>query len=500
MNLSFFTSIFKKDSDSLSLPDSILIKQLKKVSLSNSFSLFNNVTIFHHTHSYHIPLMLLDESRGLYIFEKKEWSYDDLKNATVEKSQHQENSNATLSYQKSQTLINQKFNELTHHDSVPIFNYLLMENLNRDEYEHLNESFKELLPKERVIFNDSTTEEILEKLQDSKLSDIKLPTKNDIIGNLLIQYTILDENSALQICTQEQIDFIDAEISGIEILNAVSRSGKSNSLLLKAILHVLKYKDKKVLIIKPTVLACDILKKKLLDIVEHAIVDIDFTQISVLTPLELINLHLKKLHKLPLDGEVNIDLMLMKKKFQIAKLIMCDDSNLYGDKFLDYLAHIQSDANLLFVNKNTKDVKHRFTRSFLPENRSINFYKANQHARALLTISKLLLNDKTNNTLVVGKSLSKEQLHVDLEHFIEEKSHILDSSKNLINQNLDALLLADYTDINELNVDYIVLLDICFSTFTEVQYAIGIAKKNVTIIYEEECQTINALKEEYENN
>jgi len=500
MNLSFFTSLFKKDNTSLSIPDSILVKQLKAVSLSNSFSLFNNVTIFHHTNSYHIALMLLDESRGLYIFEKKEWSYDDLKNATVQKAQHQESSNSTLSFQKTQNLINQKFNELTHHDSVPIFNYLLMENLNSDEYEHLNESFKELLPKERVIFNDSTQEEILDKLQDSKLSNLQLPSKNDIIGNLLLQYTIVDDNGALHICTQEQVDFIDADISGVEILNALPRSGKSNTLLLKSILHILKYENEKIIIIKPTILACDILKKKLLNIVEHAIIDINLTQISVLTPLELVNLHLKKINKAPLENKLYIDDTLLKKKFQIAELIMCDDSNLYEDYFIDYLKHIQSNANLVLLNRKDKNVKFRFTQSFVPKDRNITFYKSNQHAKALLVISKLLLSEDPKSILIIGNSLSKEQLHYDLEHFIEEDSYLLDSSQNLINQKLDSLLLANYTDINELNADHIVLLDTCFSNFVEVEHAISLAKKSVTIIYEEECQTINNLKEEYENN
>ena len=500
MNLSFFTSIFKKDNTSLSLPDSILVKQLKAVSLSNSFLLFNNVTIFHHIKSYNIALMLLDESRGLYIFEKKEWSYDDLKNTIPEKAQYQENSKDTLSYQKSQNLINQKFNELTHHDSVPIFNYLLMENLNKDEYEHLNDSFKELLPKDRVIFNDSSKEEILYKLHDSKLSNTPLPPSKDIIGNLLIQYTILDDDNDLEICTQEQIDFIDAKISGVEILHAGPKSGKSNTLVLKSILQILKNEDEKIIIIKPTVLSCDILKRKLLNIVEHAIIDIDLSKISILTPLELINLHLKKLNKSPVKEHLYIDDILLKKKFKIAELVMCDDANLYEDNFIDYLIHIQNSENLLLINKKSNDVKHRFTQSFIPDDKKITFYKANQHAKALLSISKLLLSKEPKHILVVGNSLSKEQLHHDLEYFIEEESYLLDSSLNLIDQSLDALLLANYADINELNADHIVLLDTCFSNFVEVEYAIGLAKKSVTIIYEEECETINKLKEEYENN
>lgn len=500
MNLSFLTSLFKKDTKPLSLPDSILIKQLKAVSRANYFSLFNNVSIFHHAHSYHISLMLLDKSRGLYIFEKKEWSYNDLKNATVEKAQEQESSNATLSYQKSQSLINQKFNELTHHDSVPIFNYLLMENLNTSEYDHLNDSFKALLPKDRIIFNDSIQKDILDKLHDIEPSEIPLPASKDIIGNLLIQYTILDDKNSLEICTQEQMDFIDAKISGVKTVNGVAKSGKSNTLLLKAILHILNCSDEKIVIIKPTLLACDIMKKKLLDIIEHAIIDINLLQISIITPLELINLHLKRLNKPILEAELHIDKTLLKKKFKIADFIMCDDSDLYEDDFINYLMHIQKDADLLLVNQQNQDSTFSFSKSFMPKNRTINLYKANQHAKTLLLISKLLLHAESKNILVVGDNLRKEQLQYDLKNYIEEESYLLDSSQNLINQNLDSLLLASYKDINEINANHLILIDTCSANFIEVRYAIGLAKESVTIIYEEECETIHKLKEVYENN
>ena len=70
---------------------------------------------------------------GIYLFEYKEWSYDDLKNATVSKATNQDSSDKSLAYEKTHEFIRQKFNELTHNDGVEIHNYLLMENLNSDE-------------------------------------------------------------------------------------------------------------------------------------------------------------------------------------------------------------------------------------------------------------------------------------------------------------------------------------------------------------------------------
>ena len=89
MNIPFLTSLFKKKSKSLTIPDSILIKKLKSITEFSELTLYKDITIYHHTKSYLIPLMLLDTRRGIYLFERKEWSYDDLKNSKIEKAENQ---------------------------------------------------------------------------------------------------------------------------------------------------------------------------------------------------------------------------------------------------------------------------------------------------------------------------------------------------------------------------------------------------------------------------
>ena len=500
MNIPFLTSIFKKKNKSLTIPDSILVKKLKTITEFSELTLYKDITIYHHTKNYLIPLMLLDIKRGIYLFEIKDWSYDDLKNSKIEKAENQSASKDTLSYQRSQTIIDKKFNEITHHDSVPIFNYLLMENLNADEYEHLDESFKELLPKDRVIFNDSEEGEIIQKLEYAEISFEPLPSKDNIIGNLLIQHTIVNNDSSLKLCTDEQVKFIDSQISGFEVLSSSEDNDKSNVLLLKAILEKLKNPDKKFIIIKPTVLACDILKKKLLDIVEHAIVEIDLTSIMILTPIELINMHLKKLKKETIVGNVIIDDSLMHKSFNVANLIMCDDSNLMPDNFIQYLLHIQSKSNLILVNSDIKEAKYIFTSEEKEAPKEIRFHKANPHAKALHIISKLLENAEAKDIVVVSNSLSKEKLNDDLEFFIKDKALLLDSSENLINQNFDSLMLLTYSDTNALQAEHLVLLDLCFTSKSEIEYALNIAKHSVDIIYEDDCKEIEDLRIKYESN
>ena len=499
MKIPFLSSFFKKETKTLTIPDSILVKKLKSSTESNELTLYQDITIYQHTDSCLVPLMLLDTRRGIYLFERKDWSYDDLKHSKIEKAENQSASTNTLSYQNTQNVIDKKFNEITHHDSVPIFNYLLMENLNADEYEHLDESFKALLPKDRVIFSDSDEDEIIQKLKYSKISDVSLPSKENIIGNLLVQHTIIKDDLSLELCSDEQIEFIDSEVSGFEVLSASTEGDNSGVLLLKAILEKLKYPDNDFIIIKPTLLACDILKKKLLDIVEHAIIEIDLTAIMIITPIDLVNMHLKKLKKETIVGNVIIDKSLMNKNFNVADLILCDDSNLMPDNFVEYLIHLQSKSNLVLVNSNIKEARFIFDKELKQKSVKVVFHKANQHAKALHLISKLLQNSEAKDITVVSNSLSKEKLNDDLEFFIKDKALLLDSSQSLVNQNFDSLILLTYSDTNALHAKHIILLDLCFTSQSEIEYALCIAKESVDVIYEDDCEEIDKLKIQFQD-
>lgn len=496
MSISSFLSLFKKQQQKLSVPDTILVKKLKHLSSQSDLLVFKDVNIYHHTATYTIPLMALDNRRGLYLFETREWTYDELKNATIEKAQNQDSSNDTLAFDNHQSIIRQKFNELTHSDGIPIFNYLLMENLNSDEYEHLDESFKELLPLEKIIFSDSQEGDIFKKLQNSAQAQDNLCTRDEILTTLLVQYAIFDINNKLHFCTKEQIRFIDKELVPITYLHGVGASGKSSSLLLKAIVELINNPSLKIIILKPTILASDILKKKLLDIVEHAIIEIDLTAIEITTPLELLNKHQSKLGRDRLSS-LSIDSKLMKKTFDIANIIMCDDAHAYDRGFIDYLKHIQKKSKLLLVNSDD-DSSFDFQTNFRELNKKIFFYQTIPHAKALHLISKLLKEDK--KITLVSNSISAQKLKDDLFKFIEGEPHSLDSSKQLINQKTHQLTFCAYKDINEFQTNHIILMDLCFTSINEIEYALNLSDTSVHILYEEDCQEIKQLRNKYEQS
>ncbi|MBU0720677.1 hypothetical protein KJ877_05000 [bacterium] len=502
MNFSFLTSFFKEKKHTLQLPDSLLVKKLKQISKENNFLLYDNVTLYHHARSFFIPLIILDPNRGIYLFEYKDWSYDELKSATVEKSTNLDASQENLAFEKAHDFIKQKFNELSHNDGVEIFNFLLMENLNIGEYAHLDISFKELLPEHRVMFHDSSHEEILQKLKASKQATSSLPSPTDILSNLLIQYTIFDKNKNLHLCTKEQKHFIDSDIHDHQTLFARPKSGKTNTILLKAILEKLKNPDIRISIIEPTTLASDILKQKLINTVERGIVEVDITSIHIITPGELINKHLTKLNKSTLDGEaIHIDSTLMNKNFNIADLIICDDSDLLPNEFIAYLKHIQKKSDLLLIsNQNNKNHTYVFEKSFVSKHRNTLFKQSNPHAKALQIISKLLESNPSSDILVISDTLSKEKLNDDLEFFIRDKAVLLDSSKNLIDQNLNALLLSTYDQLSGVDAKYVLLMDLDSASDIQTDYAMNLADDTLYILYEDDSQKLQDLRNKYESN
>ena len=478
MNLSSLTSLFKKNkTKTLGLPESLLVKKLKLLAKENDLLIFENITIFHHSKNFFIPLLILEKSKGIFLFEYKGWSYDDLKNAKAQKATNQDASNDTLAFEKSHEFIKRKFNELLHNDGVPISNYLLMENINIDQYKHLDNSFHELLPEDKVMFNDSSKESILEKMMQI---DHQVPPTYDIskiMSTLLIQYAIIDSDSTIHLAASEQMNFIDSQLLSYETLSGPSGSGKTSSILLKAILEKLKNPTLKIVIIKPNNLSCDILKKSLLDTVEHAIIEIDLTSIEIVTP------------------------SFYKNRSKQYDLTICDDSWAYDDDFIAELKMVRNNNHVIMVETiNRPSTPLTFNKNFKNQYKDTFYYQVNPYAKSLQIITSLLLTAKASDILVVGSVLDKVKLFDDLEYYIEGNVTVLESNKGLVDQNLNSLLLASYDDICSIEADYVILMDINSTEIKKLEYAFNLCRKSVYVLYDEESEKLQLIRKNFESN
>lgn len=492
MNFNPF-SLFQKGKSDLIVPDSILVKRLKSIAKNSNLQVFSNVEVFLHRESYNIELMIYDQYRGIYIFEIKKWSFDDLKNATIEKAQNQQHSNSTLAYDRTQEIIRGKFNEITHGDGPKIYNYLLMENLSAEQYEHLDDSFKQLLPKKKIIFSDSLTSDIFKKIESEP--KIKKYDFTQVLETLFTQYTKLQDDGTFLFCNHKEIDFLNTALKSTTHLSVNSQDAKTSLLLLKAIIEVFKKESKKVIIIKPSILSRDIAYKKLLEITEHGIIEFDMNAIELLTPLELINKHLHKLKKPMVHDIYAVDPKIFKKSFNVADLIICDDAALLQDAFVQYIQHIQKNKKTLFVN--LLDSEHSLE---YETTSSIKFLQTHPLAKTMQLLQKLLQENQAQDILVVSNPQSKEKLTDDLKYFLNENTIEIEASKTLLEQNLQELKLATYDDIYELSVQHIILLDLCDYNENQIEYAFNLATNSVYVLYDHSCEMIEMLKEKYESN
>ncbi|WP_373069502.1 hypothetical protein [Sulfurimonas sp.] len=473
MKLNFFSNLFKKDNkNKLLTPDSILLKKLKAVCKENNYKLLENTTIYHHSNKIEIPLMILSPKRGLYVLEYKDWTYDDLNLYEITQAKNNEHSKNTLAYDKTNSFINTKYNEILHNDCVKTFNFLIAENLSFVDYEHLSEEKKNLLPNEKIIFCDNDEEEILNKLNDVSEADDNLADPNYILANLLTQYLVLHKGN-VSLATDEQIDYITdsqnfEEQKSIVSLNGLALSGKTTALILRAVYLKLLSNNNSVTIIEPTALSCDIVKQFILELIEYSIVNVDITSIRVCTPEEFLN-------------------------SKVTEYVLCDDTSLIEEGLLENIILKSAKSHLTLVNPIQRyDNFYKLTKSF--HNKiDIEFIQNNPYASAMQYINRYATN-KDNSILCVSNKETGENLSEDLASYIEDEVILLDSSKKLIDQKKSLLTLSDYKNINAQRSDIVILLDVCEVSQQELSYAINLANEKVFLIYEEQCDAIITLK------
>jgi len=469
----------------LSTLKSLLINKLHSVSSKNDFLLYKNITLYDQKQSFVIPLLIIDEARGIYIFEAKDWSYDELRNNKLQKFKRQLINR--LAFEKIQNLISFKLARKLKDKNIPIFKFLLMENLNIGQYDYLDSSFHDILPKEIIMFNDMSEEDMLLKLQTLSSS---LESKIDIYSTaatILSQYSIKDSSDNLFLCSDEQIELIDESINGHTTLNAQIGSGRTTLLVLKAIVEVLKDRELKIVIIKPTKVACERLVTKLETMLRDNNFNIVTNSIEILTPIEVVNRHLQKLRKKELSKKLQIDSTLMNKKFHLADQIFCDDVDFIESDFVYYLMHIQKNRPLLFVSNNSYEKIYNFQKSFRLDEQKMNFFLCEPQKKMLEIIENILKSHLTTDILIVTNNVIS----------IEITKHLL---KTGVTKDTDNIILSTYNDIYGLNAKFIILMNSCIAPFRELAYSFYLAEKEVYILHDEECEQINSLRNSYESN
>ncbi len=488
MNIPVLSRLFGKKNSSLQPLDSILISKLKIFAKEKNYPLFENTPVFHRSQRVDVPLLLFIPKTGLVLFEYKEWSYEELRNAHVSKASHTKKSDNSLSFESIGDFIKEKFTDLTNFDDIDIFNFVIMEQLREEEFNMLDTSFHELLPKERILFHDSNQEQIERKFQALQTKQ-KTYTVQNTLPFIFSQYMILDKER-VHFANEEQRAFIDKRLENIENLVADRQSGKSTVLVQKALLEKLEHPQKKIAILAPSHLQADLLKQTLLQLVERSSVVLDMNDISIHTPNDILNEHRKDLKKAPIE-EVLIESFHLSKPLNIADTLLFDDAFLMDAEFISYLKHIQKGKTLLLINSLEDETTASLTKNYYAE---IEFIHAPEFPTLLKKINALKKERSDAEILIFTTDEDFEAIKEDIEGFTAQELSVIATDRSLREQSLTPVKLCNYDPKVPLHADYTFLVQSCQSDYSALKYLAKSSKTKSFIIYEDECDNITRLK------
>ena len=494
MKISLLSKLFNKKTPPLRPIDSTLVSQLKKFAKEHDYPLFENTPLFYRSQKLYVPLLLFIPRTGIVLFEYKEWCYEELRNATAARTSHAQRSEETLSFENIGDFIKEKFIDLSTFDTIDIFNFVLMEQLREEEFNMLDESFHQLLPKERILFQDSNAETIERKFQALQTTQ-KNYTIHNTLPFIFTQYMILDEER-VHFANEQQRTFIDEELRDIKNLVGDRQSGKSTMLLQKALLDKLENPHKKIAIVAPSRLHAELLKQTLLQLVERSHVVLDMNDISIYTLNDILNEHRKRLKKAPKE-EMILESFHLKKGLDIADTLLFDDAFLIQEEFIEYLKHIQNGKALLLINSRSDETTASLDQNYCGE---ITFLEGAEFPTLLRKIPTLLKKTPKAKILICTANEDFDAIKEDIEGYTSKEISRVDTLLPLHQQFSTPLKLCNYDMNVPLHATYTFLIKSCQSDFSALTYLAKSSRTESFIIYEEECDNIHRLKNILENS
>ncbi len=513
---------FKKDIQE-QLTQSQIILLIKSFALSSQSMLFENINLYHQKEFFTLPLLLFVPKKGLLLFEPLDWDYEDLQSATVSPWLPSSKHSRSIHIDTPLDLINQKFNYILHQDLNITTGLILFENLSESEFDSLDSSFHQLIPKSRALFCDESIESLTQKANDA-LSTISVEIDaTTILSSLFMQYTLIadDFNPSQSIVDENQQHYIDADFLPCSTLVGPYGSGKSSVMLLKILSQLLKHPKQKIMIIAPTYAACEILKRKMLEIIEHAIIDLDLSTIEVITPKELLKRHAKQIYNKPLEP-IKITEKMMNKAFNAAEVVVCDDAELLSNEFIAYLLHIQKKRSLhligvdgqnatgehiilsqsyrfdeSLINLCNKDLNDKHSYETVP---NIKFSVGNIYMQTILAFKEMLkFRDDDEKCLIITPSSSfAHALYEEMHEYIEEKIILFNAQESITNESFHHHMIVQQNDMASLQKKHVIVSGIDPNDKKLFCYAMSRSSDTVHIVLgDENFNDINLELEEY---
>ena len=290
---------------------------------------FHDFQLFHHSAITTIDTLIFLPHYGLFFGKTLEWKASE--NATVERSSRQNKRPSATNLDGIEAKIRSKLEDVLSFNFTPVERFIWMKHLLEAEFDALDSSFHELLPKERILFADETLDSIRKKLdsigeyQSSPLSNVQ------IIGALSTHTFILPtpDYPSGSILSPQQNHFLSIPLSNSTTLYGDYGSGKSLLLIRKAMLMLLNNPNEKIALIAPTLLSSELLRDGFVSLMYYGAVSIDLNRVLFLHATKEFD---------------NIKIL------QDTTAIFCDDCYMMDKRFIDTLKQKMITKILLFTS------------------------------------------------------------------------------------------------------------------------------------------------------
>lgn len=431
---------------------------------------FEDFRLYHLNTITPIDLLIFIPDRGIYFGEKITWTFEELKGAQVERSSKRSNKTPVTRLENTEWRIHKKLEDVLSFDSTPIERFFWMTHMSENEFDALDASFHELLPKGRLIFSNDPKEKIQEKLEALSPLHNEPFSKVKVVGSLVSHTLLLPNDSAPfgTLLCEEQIRFLNTPLKNqITHLCGDYGSGKSTLLLRKAIQILLEEPTKKIFILTPTKLGGELLRDELLALIEYGAFSIELASFYFYTPAQSNSTE-------------------YRKHFQDSTHFFADDSDRMASEFIETLCHESNGRSILLsglepvvTSENTVKLSNHYR------------YDARHHLirvkedAVLMTLLNLLHKQRTllptSQIMVVLDNYEiLKEYKTAIDEYLKNNCRILTPAFSLQYQNLDDVILTTPECLSGLSIQHLYLISALEDH--DYPYILSRASETATII------------------
>ncbi|MCK9372843.1 MAG: hypothetical protein M0P91_06570 [Sulfuricurvum sp.] len=488
---SFFTRLTSSQPQQHHQPETAANLVLETFVRNEGGEIYSDFHLFHNNNITPIHLLIFLPNFGIFLGERISWHPSELKNATVQRASRQIKRPSATRFEAIESRVRRKLEDVLSFDTTPIYRFIWLQNITEKEFDTLDPSFHQFLPKSHLLFSDETPESVQTKVyaigdyQSEPYSFLK------IIGALNSHTLILPSplNPSGALLTPQQNLFLASRFQGVTTLSGGEGSGKSTLLIRKALSLLLANPQERIMIITPTRLGGELLRNELISLLEYGAVRIDIGALSFYTP-----------YCSNADNNNRIEDL---KGFQDASIILCDDSHLLEAHLLQKLQHHQTKRWLLMstilpvLNETAFTLSDHFRHLITPK------LIYSKESRLLLTllihVRRQLLSSIPSELLIIVPS--QEVLNT-VKEAIDTYFHLncrpITLSSSLQYQDLDSIIIATTDAIAPLCREHVLLLG-CDPMDPNYSIALSRASESLTIITDKNSIRKDISDENYEN-